>query len=122
MRLIFATIVSARHFSSMFTEMGVNDRLLSYAELLYAPPDFLESFVTTGVHPKKVKGRRLRDETWDSPVPRRINPQPGKEYPKKKVVSKHRKHWQSDTFKKRKALYILKKLRDLEKQEIEDCW
>src|SRR5260370_1680512 len=81
MRFVFATIVSARHFSDMFTEMEVDDRLLSYAELLYAPPDFLPHFVETGLHPPKVSGRRLRDETWDSPVPRIVNKKAGKQKP-----------------------------------------
>jgi hypothetical protein len=110
LRFIFASVVSARHFSKMHTDIDVNDRLLSYAELRYSAPDFLHAYVTTGLHPEKVKGRRLRDETWDSPVPRVVNVKVGKERPvDKPTVKKSRRHWQSSTFRKRKALaHILK--------------
>lgn len=118
MRMIFATVVSARHFSAMFTDLGVNDRLLSYAELLYAPPDFLPAFVTTGRHPVKIKGRRLRDETWDSQIPRVVLKKPGKEKPESRVVNPRIKHWQSSTFIKRKSLLLIAKLEAYERDGV----
>lgn len=119
LRFIFASVVSARHFSTMHTQMDVNDRLLSFAELRYAPPDFLHSYVTTGLHPEKMKGRRLRDETWDSPVPRVVNIKAGKERPADQpIVKKSRRHWQSATFRKRKTMDLIKKVEAYSLEEL----
>lgn len=76
MKIIFATLTSSRNFSKMFTDLGVNDRLLSYAELKYSQPDFLPTFVSTGLHPPKWQGKR--DATWDSPTSRKHIEKPGK--------------------------------------------
>lgn len=123
MRLIFASVVSARHFSEMHSDMEVNDRLLSFAELLYAPPDFLEHYVKTGRHPPKVKGRRFRDETWDSQVPRPLFKKPGKARPEPKPISHPAMaHWNSSTFIKRKALYFIAKVKAYEAEGVEGGW
>lgn len=86
----------------MFTDLGVNDRLLSFAELRYAQPDFLSTFVETGMHPSRWKGRR--DETWDSLTSRKYIEKPGKAKPKEKPRV-------NELLLKKKRMALIKKIR-----------
>lgn len=121
MKIVLASIVTASKFAEMHLELGVKDVLLSFAELKFSSPEFLPTFVKTGLHPPKHQGRRYRDETWDSPVSREVKVKVGKEKPPpKKKLKKERRHWGKTIYKKERRIELLKRIKAHENAERED--
>lgn len=117
MKIVLASIVTAARFAEMHLELGVKDVLLSFAELKFSSPEFLPTFVKTGLHPPKHQGRRYRDETWDSPVSREVKVKVGKEKPPpKKKVKASRRHWQKSVYRKYKRIAVLQKIKAYENE------
>jgi hypothetical protein len=68
MKIIFATVSSSAQFSEVLTLAGAGNRLLSFYELQNRenPKAFLESFVLTGLNPKRKTNRKRK---WNYSVP-----------------------------------------------------
>lgn len=55
MRLIYAHAIQSKLFAEILTDMGAEDRLISYFELRDVPDSYLEHYVTTGRAPAAEK-------------------------------------------------------------------